>query len=220
MLESTRGFVRVVGRRSGCGLEAAVCGVALLGGPACADWVHDEATQGDLSDLPHAPTPLALSPGANIVAGTNGPSGVPDVPDLDYFTVVVPSGYTLSSVMLENASVGGAFSFVAIQAGASVTVSWDRPTAEPLLGWAHYGSSDVGSDLLPLIGEGAGAVGFTGPLGPGQYTLWLMELDGAEPHAYRFSLGLTAVPGPGGAFVIAAACLARRARRSGERRAR
>ena len=168
--------------------------------------VFDEARDGDASDNRFAPTTVALGAGVNTIRGFSGQSPTPDVHDLDYITFTVADGFRLDSFVLQLASVGGAFSFVGLQAGPIVTIPADWTSIEtPLLGWAHFGSADVGVDLLPVMSASPGSVGFSGPLAAGTYALWIMELDTSEPHTYSFGLGVTAVPAPS-VLALAAAC--------------
>jgi hypothetical protein len=151
----------------------------------------------------------------NTLRGFSGQSPTPDVHDLDYITFTVPTGFQLGSFVLQAASVGGAFSFVGLQAGPIITIPADWTSVEsPLLGWAHFGTAEVGLDLLPTIANSPGSIGFSGPLQAGTYALWIMELDTGEPHTYSFGLGVTAVPAPA-ALAVALAfglCQRRRAR--------
>lgn len=176
--------------------------------------VFDEARDGDASDDRFAPATVGLVAGVNTIRGFSGQSPTPDVHDLDYVTFTVPPGFELNSFVLQSASVGGAFSFVGMQAGPIVTIPADWTSIEtPLLGWSHFGSADVGSDLLPVMANSPGSVGFSGPLGAGTYALWIMELDTSEPHTYSFGLGVTAVPAPS-VLAIAVACGLLRPRRA------
>lgn len=174
--------------------------------------VFDEARDGDASDNRFAPTNAALVAGGNTIRGFSGQSPTPDVHDLDYITFTVPQGFRLDSFVLQSASVGGAFSFVGMQAGPIVTIPADWTSIEtPLLGWAHFGSASVGLDLLPVMATSPGSVGFSGPLSAGTYALWIMELDTSEPHTYSFGLGVSAIPAPSAlAISIAWALLPRR----------
>ncbi len=183
---------------------------------ATAGITFDEAVAGDLSDNRLAPSSLVLGSGLNTLTGSFGSSPVPDVLDLDYVTVTVPTGYVLDGFIVLAANVGGAFSFVGMQAGDVVTIPHDWASIEsPLLGWAHFGSSSVGVDIFPELGSAPGAVGFDGPLGPGNYALWIMELDASSPYSYSFGLHLTAVPEPGAmALIVIALGVAGRRRRS------
>ncbi len=168
--------------------------------------VFDEARDGDASDNRFAPTTVALGAGVNTIRGFSGQSPTPDVHDLDYITFTVADGFQLSSFVLQSASVGGAFSFVALQAGPTITIPADWTSIEtPLLGWAHFGSASIGQDLLPEMATSPGSVGFSAPLQAGTYALWIMELNTSEPYSYSFGLGVTAVPAPS-VLALAAAC--------------
>lgn len=194
---------------------AAWGGSHLASAPAGASIV-DESTLGDFSDDRLAPTTLPLAPGVTILGGWFGASAVPDQHDLDYVTFTVPEGHVLSRMGLEEAYVGGAFSFVGMQAGPVVTIpaTWTQ-IESPLLGWAHFGSASVGLDLLPDMAASPGSIGFTAPLPAGTYALWIMELDSSEPYRYAFNLEVTAIPAPASVAAMAsvAALGKRRSRR-------
>jgi hypothetical protein len=176
----------------------------------------DEGTFGDFSDDRFNPTRAVLGSGTNRISGRFGISPTPDVHDLDYVTFRVEAGWELTSFRVASASVGGAFAFVAIQSGPIVTIPADWYSINtPLLGWAHFGTASVGSDLLEDMRNSPGSVGFTGPLGAGEYALWIMELDTSEAHSYAFDVEVTAVPAPGAVTAIAAwAACGRRRRRA------
>ena len=190
----------------------AALGVTFPHMQARAGIVLDEATSGDFSDDRLAPTAVTLEAGMNVIAGLSGLSPVPDMHDLDYVRFTVPVGHVLTRFLVQDAFVGGAFSFVGMQAGPEVTIPWTWSNVNsPLLGWSHFGSSDIGSDLLPAMARSPGSVGFTPPLGAGTYTLWIMELDISQVSSYRFGLEVAPIPGPAAAWL--AAVLARRPRR-------
>jgi hypothetical protein len=178
--------------------------VLVLAGPAFAaraGFSYTESVHGELSDNRLAPSSLAASFGSNVLSGTIGRSAVPDAPDLDYVTITIPVGMQLTHINLLQANVGGAVSFIGVQQGPQVTVPYTTSDASPLLGWHHFGGSEQGSDILQAIGAGPGAIGFAGPLGPGQYTFWIMELNTAA--ARPFSLEFVVVPAPSTTFLAA-----------------
>ena len=157
----------------------------------------DEALHGDASNDRFLPTRVTLSAGVQLIRGSMGATSVPDVHDLDYVTVEVPVGHQLTALTLRNARVGGAFSFLGIQAGPMITIPADWTSINtPLLGWTHFGTSSIGMDLLPEIGRAPGTTGFEGPLGAGTYALWIMELRDDEAFPYEFALQVTPVPAP------------------------
>jgi hypothetical protein len=164
------------------------CALAALASHALAAG-YDEKKSGDLSGDGLAPTAVKLAPGANRVRGTDGTPAHPDgsPTDRDYFKIHIAPGETLEALIVEpGTEVGGNLSFIGVQAGKKVTVDPIGGSPEDLLGWAHYGLADIGTDILPAIGEGAGAMGFKPPLGPGHYSFWLQELLQCKCH-YRFS---------------------------------
>jgi hypothetical protein len=138
--------------------------------------VWDEQTNGDLSNDRSVPTSIALS------AGTNSLRAVMPISDLDYFTIVVPSGHELSSLVLASYVGDDNVAFVGVQQGTQMTVPPTTFTAEGLLGWTHFGDGfgQVGANILPDIGNGFGASGFIPPLASGPYTFWIQQLDGTS----------------------------------------
>ncbi len=175
--------------------------------PAAADVVaFDEAVSGDASDDRFAPSQTTLVAGNNLLRGSFGVSPTPDVHDLDYITFTVPVGHQLTSFVVADANVGGAFSFVAIEAGPIITIPADWTSVNsPLLGWAHFGTASIGLDIYEELGNAPGATGFSGPLPAGTYALWIMELDASSAYSYSFSLGVIEIPAPGAFALLAAA---------------
>ena len=151
----------------------------------CASTVHastiwNEALNGDLSNSGLAPSAVATSVGSNVVIGSVGNSGAGI--DRDYFTFTVPAGAALAAIkLLGNTSVSGGASFIAIQAGPRVTVSPNGAGVEQLLGFTHYGGGDIDSDLLPAM-----AIGFTGALASGTYSIWVQETGGPATYGLDF----------------------------------
>ena len=194
-------------------------GLSVLVLMSLAPWAHadvvawDETISGDIASNRLDPTRVGLVAGVNLIRGALGPTAVPDVHDLDYITVTVPEGHRLEALVLREAFVGGSASFLAVQGGPIVLMPADDYSGStPLLGWTHFGSADVGLDLLPAMGAAPFAAdGFTGPLPAGQYAFWIMELRTDEPYTYTFGLNVVAVPAP--AAWLAAAIAGVRGRR-------
>lgn len=178
----------------------------LLSQGAMAGTAYDEGSQGDLSSVGSAPTLVSLALGDNSVEGTTGAllGGV----DRDYFSITVAAGQRLTGLTVQSGTeTVGAFAFIAVQAGPVVTVGPTAGDPTGLLGWAHYGGADIGQDILPRMGTGFGADGFSGALGPGEYAFWVQDTG---PGVSSYSLGLTlqAVPEPASAALLAAGLLA------------
>jgi hypothetical protein len=150
----------------------------LYGTAARGDTLYNESVSGDLSNSGLTPTLLTVSLGLNDIFGTTGKSAA-GVIDRDYFTFTVPQGQYLTAItVLPGTQTLGALgeSFLGIESGSQVTVSTAATDATGLLGWFHYGSGDIGVDILPLMGtSGLGSTGFTAPLSSGTYSFWLQE---------------------------------------------
>lgn len=166
---------------------------AALSPAAWAATVYDEVVSGDLSGSGASPTWVTVAGGSNVVMGSTG--RIDGVVDRDYFRFTVPAGWQLSAIT-PGATTGvvGTAAFIALQAGTQVTAPVAGP-ATALLGWHHYVVAEVGSNILPVIGAGAGAVGFTGALGAGDYAVWVQE-TGAGSVPYVMDFTLSPVPEP------------------------
>lgn len=150
---------------------------------------YSEKKSGDLSDDGLTPTTVKLRLGDNFVSGKYGAKN--GVVDRDYFTVKIPDGQQLSALWIEpETNVAFNVSFIGVQSGKQVTVPPQGGSPEDLLGWAHYGEDEIGTDILPAMGEGDGAQGFVPPLGPGTYSFWVQE-TGACSCKYRFKFVVT-----------------------------
>jgi hypothetical protein len=158
---------------------------------------YDESVDGDFSNSGLSPTVVQVRLGSNLISGSTG-FGAAGV-DQDYFSITVPFGAALGSLtVLPGTTVAGDVSFIAVQRGPQVTVPTNPTTASGLLGWMHYGSGNINRDILPRIGMGQDATGFTPPLGPGTYSFWVQDFD-SGPVTYNFDFWLTsavAVPEP------------------------
>jgi hypothetical protein len=162
---------------------------------------YNESTNGDLSNNHLAPTVINLDPGPNQISGTMGTQGGLD---RDFFRIAVPPGFRLSAVRLVayNNPSPTSPSFIGVQAGQTFTDPLPT-TPGPMLGYHHFMTPSVGTDILDDIGLGAGAMGFTPPLTSNYYTFWVQE-TGNPVLNYTFSFELTSV-GPAPVPVLPAA---------------
>jgi len=193
---------------SGAGFAVAVAGLLSLGAPTLqAGVAYDESIWGDLSNSGLAPTPVTLQNGWNNILGTTG-RGANGV-DRDYFTFTVPTGYVVSSFdELAGTQVGGAVSFIGLEWGPQLTLPTNASSAAGLLGWAHYSATSTDVDLLPLLQiPSLGSSGFDGPLGAGEYSVWIQDFN-PGPINYGFSVQLSGVPEPSTYGIFAASLLA------------
>lgn len=159
-------------------------------GPASGALVYREGVNGDLSNDRLAPTPVTLGNGDSTIFGASR-SG-----DIDYLLVEVPAGSRLETIVLDAFLAASSLSFIAIQAGPVFTEAPANPNVGNLLGWTHFGSGQVGTDVLDDLAGGAGAIGFARPLPSGFYTFWIQE-TGANFSVYSFTFDVAAVPEPG-----------------------
>jgi hypothetical protein len=154
--------------------------------------LYDESVSGDLSNNQAAPTPLTLAPGTNAVKGTVGGADMQD-----WIMLHVPTGMTLSSIVLASYVPGDSQGFTGFQRGTSFVNS--PFTASSYVGYAHFGigatngnlppTNLVGADLLPIMADpnlAAGSQGFTPPLASGDYTFLIQQQGPATGYQFNF----------------------------------
>ena len=171
-------------------LGPACAALAIASSPAAATVAWDEAISGDLSNSGLTASAVTFGVGSNIVQGTIGhdPTGAID---RDYFTFTVGPNQFLTSLNILQGTQTLGLSFIGLQSGTQVTLATNAPNAAGLLGWAHYGATDVGTDILDNMSVAAnGSTGFSVPLGPGSYAVWLQEISpgGSVPYAFDFEI--------------------------------
>ncbi len=183
--------------------------VVAIGVPAGAIIVHDEGVNGDLSGNAAAPTALALALGTNSIIATSVRL------DLEYVAVTVPAGLSLQSLVLSAYSGVDGTAFHAVQSGSVFTEPPSGTNVANLLGWSHFGPNvaPLGTDYLPLLAAGPGAIGFAPPLGSGTYTFWLQQ-TGLNAATYQFDFNVVPSPGVGAAALGLGALAALRRRRA------
>ncbi len=163
---------------------------------------YDESVSGDFSNSGLSTTSIvSLTSGSNQIFGTTG-RGTNAV-DRDYFTITVPVGLEIVSLTeLPGTMVGRSLSFIGLEAGTQVTLPSNTATATGLLGWTHYGTGDINTDILPRMGiPSNGSSGFTPPLGPGDYSFWIQELS-TGTFNYGFDIAVQATPEPGSMAIL------------------
>jgi hypothetical protein len=163
---------------SGATLLAAVFG--LVGTPRADVIAWDESVNGPFSSNGLSPTAITFVAGGNEILGSYGVAVAGGPVDRDYFTFTVGAGSELAAIIVvPSTTVAGSASFIGIEAGPQVTLPPNTATATGLLGWhLTRPAADIGNDILPLIGNpmpSLGATGFSPPLGPGIYSVWLQE---------------------------------------------
>jgi hypothetical protein len=168
-----------------CGLLA-ICSLPCLGAV-----VYNEVNNGDFSGDGLNPTSVTVNPGSNQIFGSTGRG---TAIDRDYFKFTVPTGYEITALsVLPGTTVGGAVSFIGLQAGPQVTVATNAATAAGLLGWWHYSSTDT-NILTNMAVPSNGSSGFS-RLGAGTYSIWIQDFN-AGTFNYGFDIAITATPEP------------------------
>ncbi|HEY4308855.1 MAG TPA: PEP-CTERM sorting domain-containing protein [Pirellulales bacterium] len=174
-------------------IRLATCGLILLAtAPLTAATVWNETSDGDISNNRLTPTAVTLGVGGNDVIG----SVVGSPSDIDYLTINVPAGDKLSQIVLESFTSTDQKGFIGILHGSTFTEPAVGTNVANLLGYTHFGpgAGNVGLDILPSMGTGPGAQGFTAPLATGNYTLWIQQLGALT--SYDFNFVVSPVPEP------------------------
>lgn len=177
-----------------CGLLGACGGSGNSSSPevvSCGDTgavTIDEGNAGDFSNDIASPTAWTLGAGANILRASTSSD------DSDYVSFTVGPCDTLDSVTVTDftSTANDNVAFMALQQGATFTI----PEAEAvtgarideLFGYSHYGTQSINLDILPAVGQGQGAIGFTSPLNPGTYTMWLNQTGGETQFTLVFNV--------------------------------
>lgn len=198
-------------------ITAAALLLLAIAASARAGVLHNEGSNGDLSNNQAAPNAFGLIAGSNSIVGTvgNGDSQ-------DWVAVTVPAGHVLASYINSAYTSGDAQGFTGVQAGSSF--AGDAGTAGPYLGYAHFGfgaqngvlpaTNLIGQDLLPIMGNTSiafGSQGFGPPLGAGTYTFLIQQLGAST--SYQFDFNVTAVPEPTSIALLGCAAMLLLARR-------
>lgn len=182
----------------GMAIIAALVVCAGLAGSVFAGQLWDEGGDGDLSGDRLVPNAFALTPGSNTITATSLQG------DREYVTFALPTGKELASVMLVSYAGLDETAFIGVQAGTTFTEPATGTNVANVLGYTHFGPGpgNVGTNILPAIGTGVGAIGFTGPLGGPNYTFWIQQTSSSSPSTYTFDFILTPEPASLGLLAV------------------
>jgi hypothetical protein len=171
-------------------LMGCLVSLMLLAAVGCVPLDYDEATNGDLSNDPAAPTPLTLAPGTNTISGTVTNSAAAD--QRDFITFSIPRHHQLTALRLVSyrdlpGGAPGNRGYHALSAG-STSLAPSAANRTSFLGGDHVDGVAEGTDLLPALADAMPAgTGFTVPLGPGTYS-YLIQQTGPQLTGYKLEL--------------------------------
>lgn len=158
-----------------------------------------EGIDGDLSGDRLSPTNLGVAAlGSNTLTATSVGG------DLEYFTFNVAAGEQLNAIDLSSWISTDDVAFGAVQSGSVFTEPAAGTDVTNLLGWHHFGLPDLGTSFLDDLGAGPGAIGFSGPLGAGDYVFWFQQ-TGGTPATYTVDFKTSVVPLPAAAWLFLSA---------------
>ncbi|MBL0926773.1 MAG: hypothetical protein IBJ11_03860 [Phycisphaerales bacterium] len=190
---------------------ATVLAVAACAPTAMANDLWTETTDGDLSDDRLNPTALVTQPGDNFLFGSLGGMRGDGFVDRDYFSITIPAGFRLAQLILTDYLSNDPVAFIAIQPGPVFPNSPSTVRPGDLLGWLHMGSGDVGTDILPQMGQNG--QGFVPPLPGSVYTFWAQQTGLATDWVANFVVQPVPTPAALGLAGPALAAMAARRRR-------
>jgi len=158
-------------------------GILLLAAAAQAvNW--NESINGDLSNNPNAPTALGV-----FGIGTHSIIASDAFAAQDNFTFSLAPGTSLSSIFHVAYASADATAFIGLASGTTIN---QGSAPGSLLGYTHFGFATLGTEIIDNIATGPGAVGFTPPLGAGNYAVWMQQAGASATWNLRF----TVVPEP------------------------
>jgi hypothetical protein len=173
---------------------------------ASASIIWDESVDGDLSGDRLNPTTLNLGLGANNVLGAMAAG------DLEYVHIHLQPGQSLTGLYLRGYESVDQLAFMGLQAGTTFTEDANAPNPANMLGWVLFGPSELNQDLLPMLGNQVGTIGFTPPLTGSDYTFWIQQTG--QDTTYEFEFQTVPEPATLAALGLGAAALLRRRRRA------
>lgn len=153
--------------------------------------VYNEEVDGNLSNDNQVPTIVELAAGDNRVISSQAGT----VDQANFFSFQIPEGYELSQLIVDSYEGSDDIGFIGIDEGNIITGLPANNAPASLIGGLSYGTANVGTDILPAMGDlsnpAAGFVsnfGFTPPLASGSYAVWLNQTGGMSATVLNFVL--------------------------------
>ncbi|MEM1424699.1 MAG: hypothetical protein AAGH64_11950, partial [Planctomycetota bacterium] len=151
--------------------------------------LFDESIDGDASDDPNAPTPLALAVGGNTVSGEVNRSNDTTNGDRDFFTVTVPAGAAITAIDLLEWTPNNT-GFIAVNEGPTGFVPSGTANADFLAG-ILVSTGNEGDNLVDNFQDQAVTLNSlqSDRLGPGTYTFVVQQTsDLTQSYSLNFVL--------------------------------
>lgn len=176
---------------------------------ASAGIFYNEGALGDLSNDRLIPTAFTLGAGDNQLVGVlTGDDGMGNI-DRDYYSITIPAGHVLAQIVHDDFISEDFGAFLGVLPGNTFSIAPDDATPSNLFGWAIFGPSTVGVDILPTMG--LNGTGFTPPLPAGTYSFWCQQTGTYTDYILNFVV--QEVPSPAAApLLLGVFALARRRR--------
>lgn len=176
----------------------------------------ESSPQGDISDLHLSPTTLQLQLGKNQIIGSLAGGSI----DSDLFTIVVPSGFSVTEFRVIAFSGGRNGSFLGVTPGSTLASSpsayrrseFDLTVRVNPINFLLINENLVGDEgLLRVLTNGAPLSGAS-TLEAGSYAFWANETANASTYTIEFEVA--PVPEPSSVFfgLVGSALLLRRRR--------
>lgn len=181
--------------------------IALVNHAAARQVAWNESVQGDLSSDRFNPTHITLDEEATYWMRATTSSADPE-----YVTITIPSGLELQAINHVAWTSTDRVAFIALQSGTTFTEPAIGPDPANMLGWTHFGPGlTLGKDLLGIMAQQKGTIGFPVPLPAGDYTFWLNQTDDSGS---TYELEFVVIPSAAtiSLAVVPAACALRRRR--------
>jgi hypothetical protein len=156
-------------------------------GATQAQVLWDETINGNLSNDRLNPTNLSFNAGNNHIIGSM------DSTDKQYVHFTLAPGMALTNIFVVSYVSLDDAAFIGVQEGTTFTEPGVGADPANLLGYALWGTDQIGTDILPAMGTGFGSMGFTPPLTGSDYTFWIQQTG--DPTT--FDLNFVTTPEPG-----------------------
>ena len=164
---------------------------------ASAGIIWDEAIDGSLST-----DRFSTSYTGTLAVGNNNLIGSTVSGINKFFSITIGANDELAAIIVDDWWSLDDLGFLGVVDNSHFSVDPANIDVTALLGYAHYGTLDVGNDILTTMGMGPGSQGFSAPLGSGTYSFWVRQ-GGPDVAEWDLNFVVTAVPEPSTGLLLA-----------------